>query len=70
MRKFEIEIVSVLDRNKLVAEIWYEKKLIAEINQETESLEIELYAQEKVSLNYDEFLKTLEVAKNRLREES
>jgi hypothetical protein len=42
MRKFEIEIVSVSDRNKLVAEIWYEKKLITEINQETESLEKEV----------------------------
>ena len=66
MNKFNIEISSVPDRNKLVAEIWYEKNLIAEINQEHDNLEIELYSTQKVTFDYHEFLKILETAKNKL----
>lgn len=66
MSKFNIEISSVPDRNKLVAEIWYEKDLIAEINQEHDNLEIELYPLQKITFSYQEFLKILETAKSRL----
>lgn len=66
MNKLNIEISSVPDRNKLVAEIWYGNNLIAEINQESDYLEIELYPLQKVTLDYQEFLKILEDAKNRL----
>lgn len=68
MSKFKIEITSVPDRNKLVAEIWYEEILIAEINQENDAIEIELYPLHKILLNYQEFLSTLETAKNKLKE--
>ncbi len=66
MSKFNIEISSVPDRNKLVAEIWHEKDLIAEINQESDHLEIELYPLQKITLDYQEFLKILETAKKKL----
>jgi hypothetical protein len=69
MNKLNIEISSVPDRNKLVAEIWYGNDLIAEINQESERLEIELYPLQKVTLDYQEFLRILEDAKNRLTQE-
>ncbi len=68
MSKFDIEISSVPDREKLVAEIWYEKNLIAEINQESDNLEIELYPLQKVTFDYQEFLQILETAKNKLKE--
>ena len=67
MNKFNIEIVSVPDRNKLVAEIWHKKDLIAEINQEKDYLEIELYPLQKVTLDFQEFLRVLEAAKIKLR---
>lgn len=69
MNKLNIEISSVPDRNKLVAEIWYGNDLIAEINQESDCLEIELYPLQKVTLDYQEFLSILETAKNRLTQE-
>lgn len=69
MSKFKIEISSVPDRNKLVAEIWYKNSLIAEINQESDNLEIELYPPHKVIFDYQEFLKILETAKNKLVDE-
>jgi hypothetical protein len=67
MNKFNIEIVSVPDRNKLVAEIWHKKDLVAEINQEKDHLEIELYPLQKVTLDFQEFLKVLEAAKGKLK---
>lgn len=66
MNKIEILIASVPDRDKEVAEIWYENNLIAEINQENNNLEIELYPPQRITLDYQEFLKILETAKNKL----
>ena len=40
MKKFTIEITSVADRRKPVAEIWFGDDLIAEVNQEQDSFEI------------------------------
>ena len=47
MSKFKIELSSVPDRENLVAEIWYEKKMVAEVNKETEKFVIEFYLDEK-----------------------
>lgn len=69
MRKFKIEITSVPDRENLVAEIWIDEILVAEINQETEKLEIEFYLNEKITFELDEFLKTLETAKRKIMKE-
>lgn len=66
MEKFTIEITSVTDRNKPVAEIWFEERLIAEINQETDSLEIELYISEKSICCFKDFQEVLEDAKRQL----
>ena len=66
MSKFKIEITSVSDRENLVAEIWYNEILVAEINQENENLEIEFYQSEKITFKFEEFLEILKTAKKEL----
>lgn len=66
MNNFRIEIASVPDRENLVAEIWYDQTLVAEINQEMEELEIELYLNNKKKFKLNEFLEMLEIAKKKL----
>ena len=68
MKDFEILITSPPDRENLVAEIWLEDQMIAEINHENENLELELFTNEKgkLKLNYDSFLETLKKAKEKL----
>jgi hypothetical protein len=66
MEKFTIELTSVTDRNNPVAEIWFGERLIAEINQETDSLKIELYITEKSTFCFKEFQEVLNDAKGRL----
>ena len=68
MSKFNIELSSVPDRENLVAEIWYENKMVAEINKETEKFVIEFCLDEKISFMLDEFLEVLENAKRRILE--
>ena len=68
MSKFNVELSSVPDRENLVAEIWYEKKMVAEVNKETEKFVIEFCLDEKISFMLDEFLEVLENAKRRILE--
>ena len=68
MSKFNIELSSVPDRENLVAEIWYEKKMVAEVNKETEKFVIEFYLDEKKSFMLDEFFEVLENTKRRILE--
>ena len=68
MSKFNIELSSVPDRENLVAEIWYENKMVAEVNKETEKFVIEFCLDEKISFMLDEFLDVLENAKRRILE--
>ena len=67
MKGFEILITSPPDRKKLVAEIWHNDILVAEINQEKENLEIGFYLNEKIKFDLDEFLKAAENAKGKIR---
>ena len=68
MSKFNIELSSVPDRENLVVEIWYENKMVAEVNKETEKFVIEFCLDEKISFMLDEFLEELENAKRRILE--
>ena len=68
MSKFNIELSSVPDRENLVVEIWYENKMVAEVNKETEKFVIEFCLDEKISFMLDEFLEVLENAKRRILE--
>lgn len=67
MNKLKIALASVPDRDNLIAEIWHNEILVAEINQENEDLEIELYHPEKITFRLEEFLAILDYAKNELR---
>lgn len=69
MIKYKIEIASVPDKENLVAEIWCDELLIAEINQENEELEIELFIDEKKSFELNEFLELIQMAKRKLLQE-
>lgn len=68
MSKFKIEISSVPDREKLVAEIWHNEKLVAEINQDSENLEIEFYLNDRINFDLDELMEALGTAKRKVRE--
>ena len=48
MENFKIEISSVFDKENLVAEIWYNEILVAELNQEKDNLEIEFYLSKEI----------------------
>jgi len=64
-----ISISSPPDREKLVAEIFWGNDQWAEINQERENLEVEFYPRTDGSpwrINYDDALKALEQAKEKL----
>ena len=69
--KYTVEITSVPDRKKLVAEIWNNDQMIAEVNQENGELNVEFYFQineESIALNYYALIDALEIAKKRLLE--
>jgi len=66
MEKYLIEITSVPDREKLVAEIWLGDFLVAEINQDNEYLEIQFYLDKSQIVNFDNFLEALVNAKKKL----
>ncbi|MBI3211631.1 MAG: hypothetical protein HYZ47_02975 [Simkania negevensis] len=72
MEKFRITVAGLPDRGRLVAEILYEGVQWAEISQEKgDELTIQLYPHPRKKhweFSYDEALKALEQAKNKLLE--
>jgi hypothetical protein len=70
MNKIIVEITSVPDRENLVAEIWHQEYLIAEVSREKEDLKIEFYTIHGQKLPLDEFLEALILAKNRLADKA
>ncbi|HOU57352.1 MAG TPA: hypothetical protein PL180_17335 [Spirochaetota bacterium] len=67
MKNITIEVTSVPDREKLVAEIWLNNRLVAEINQESEELALELYVEkDKLSIPLNDFIEALNHAKEKL----
>ena len=63
MSKLEIIITSVPDRENLVAEIWHEEKMLAEVSNENGTIFIELYEGRHIILPLDEFLNVFKEAK-------
>lgn len=66
---FRVDIVSPPDREKLAAQILVEREQVAELNQESDELRLEIYPKrsgEPWLLPYDEFVRALELAKRRL----
>jgi hypothetical protein len=70
MKKLEITITSAPDRENLVAEIWLQKKMIAEVNSEGGTFNLELYHEGQINVPLDDFLKVLTNAKNMLADSS
>ena len=66
MEKIKIQIASVPDRDKLVAEMWFLDNLIAEINQEGKSFEIELYISKPLKFSLKDFKDALATAEIKL----
>ncbi|MDY0086425.1 MAG: hypothetical protein RBR84_10945 [Bacteroidales bacterium] len=68
MKEFEILITSPPDRENLVAEIWQDDQMIAEINQEGGVLGLEIYATKEgtIKLKYNDFIEALKKAKEKL----
>jgi hypothetical protein len=68
INNYEILISSPYDREYLVAEIWYNNDLVAEINQEKGSFEIEFYFGDNKTLSFslNEFQEVIEKAKKHL----
>lgn len=71
MNELSIQILSVPHREKLIAEIQYNHYVIAEINQDNECLEIEIFSYDDfpIRLSIDNFIETIKEAKAKLLEE-
>lgn len=66
MKEFKVLITSPSDREKIVAEIWFGNNLIAEINQEGDELEIDIYPNQRLTFKLDDLLSNIEKAKKKL----
>ncbi|WP_375560737.1 hypothetical protein ACE193_24085 [Bernardetia sp. OM2101] len=68
MKELKIEIASPPDREELVAEIWQDNQMIAEVNQENNELVIQIYFENNfIEVNYNSFLLALLAAKDKLQ---
>jgi hypothetical protein len=67
--RMSVDIASPPDREKLVAELFYDREQWAEINQDSGTLRLELYPRrdgKPWDLPFDEALAVLQTAKERL----
>jgi hypothetical protein len=68
MNNFKVEIASVYDKEHLVAEIWNDDTMIAEICKEKSDYILKIFAKNNyLRLNYKEFLSALYEAKEKLK---
>lgn len=66
---YRIQIASVPDREKLIAEIYFHRYQLAEINQEGAALQIEIYSHpsgKEWRLDFTEMMTMLEEARREL----
>ena len=63
--KIKVEVASVRDRSRLVAELWIDDTQIAEVSREHDKLEVEVYAN-RFSLPLDDYVAALQRAKAEL----
>ena len=64
-----VEIASPPDRERIVAEIWLDDEMIAEVNAETEKLVVELYPRPDGTawiVDFDDLERALGAARSRL----
>jgi hypothetical protein len=68
--KFSVEVTSVPDRDGLVAEIWLDQELLAELRDERGSLHMQIYPApegQPWDVPYEAFSRALQQARDRLR---
>lgn len=67
-RAFKVELTSVPDRTDVVAEVWFQDELLAELRRERGVVRIQLYKSPGAAwdLAYDGFLAAVEEARARL----
>lgn len=70
MKNLSVQILSVPHREKLIAEIQYDHYIIAEINQDSDELEIEMFAYDEIQFAFklDDLIKIIIEAKRKLLE--
>lgn len=61
----KVEVTSVRDRSRLVAELWIDDTQIAEVSREHDKFEVEVYAR-RLSVPLDDYLLALQRAKEEL----
>ncbi|MFT3995746.1 MAG: hypothetical protein QM654_18125 [Dysgonamonadaceae bacterium] len=68
MNDLRIQILSVPHREKLIAEVQYQHHIIAEINNDNDELEIEVFSYDdySITLSLDKFIQILNEAKEQL----
>ena len=67
MKKIEIIITDDINSDNLIAEIWYNDKIIAEISSERyRQLRIEFNDIKNMSLNLEDVLEAINIAKDKL----
>lgn len=54
-------------RDNLIAEIWHQDKIIAEVNSEKNQLEIEFFDIKGLVINFEEFVELIQNVKNELK---
>ncbi len=59
-------MASVSDRDNLIAEIWLDNKLVYELNTENDKLAVVFHNEKEATYDYENFIKTLQNAKERL----
>ena len=69
MKNLNVQVASVDDREGLVAEIWHENEMVAEVNAETGKPQIEIYRCQSSGhwkFDLEEFLESVLEAKRML----
>lgn len=68
-KKFTVEIASVPDRDSLVAEIWFNNMMLAELSNHNGKAILEIYpnkADSRLNIECEEFIKALLLAEKKL----
>ena len=66
MGTYEIIIASIPDREKCVAEIWFDGSMLAEVNHETDEFIVEFFCDMKSKYRLDDVIESLSIARSKL----
>ena len=66
MKEMKIIITDDIDKDNLIAEIWFKDQIIAEINSEKLRLEIEFNDIKGLQLDLEDLLEAINISKSKL----